>query len=608
MTAVHAAQTRAGQTHAPQARVRHGVVRRKCACGGGAGPTGECDACRVKREASLRRMPLDGAEGGAPHDAPPIVYEVLNSGGRPLDAGTREFFGARLGHDFSRVRLHTGPRAAQSAALLHADAYTVGHDIVFSAGRYAPGTSDGTRLLAHELAHVYQQRATPGRTSQPLRIGGLRDAAEQEAQAAADLALHGLPAPAATVAPRRVLRRQGAGGTGAAPVGALTVNIGSSGLNLAHVPPCGSQLIRFTAGPRGAAPIAWSLAPGSAAVATGTALAPSADTLTAELALGPGQKGGTLEIKAGNSQGDQTIEYPLASHPTGITSTSVIGDPVNTTLYGGVFDHEFTSNDGQASSLDQVAVGEKFPSVPAPGAASHTLSTPFGSFTLTTGTLPDTPSAAAGNWFLTNTGELGGTHDTVGIQKSMIDIGRHLASDSNPHPANPLPAGFTIDQQFFWWCPHAPGGHRWTQAAATTHTRRLRLDSSGTDAEFVAIVNGQENAIAYEGTTGVTNARADPATVAPSPAAGPANTVQIAADAFPSSRPLHFSIQGNARGCTINHTTGELTIGHMTGTVKVRVANANGGPNWDEVDVTIAVPAAPTPPPPPAAPPGSPSP
>ena len=103
--------------------------------------------------------------------------------------------------------------------------------------------------------------------------------------------------------------------------------------------------------------------------------------------------------------------------------------------------------------------------------------------------------------------------------------------------------------------------------------------------------------MAYDGDpkavlTGVTKAKADPATVAPS-AAGSANTVQISADLFPSSRTPHFSITGSALGCKINATSGELTIGSKTGTVKVRVANAKDGPNWDEVDVTIAAPAAP---------------
>jgi hypothetical protein len=386
----------------------------------------------------------------------------------------------------------------------------------------------------------------------------------------------------------------------------VVANIGSTGLNIAHVPPCGRQpVIRFTAKPSSAAPVTWSIDPGSAAgVAAGTVLAPAGDTLSATLALGAAQKGGVLDIKADNSQGGTMTPYRLASHPTAIASTSVIGDPVDTRLYGGVFNHQFTSHDGRVSSLEEVAVGERFPNVPAPDAAAHTFPTPFGSFTLTTGTLPDTPSAGTGDWFLTDTGELGATGDTVGYRKSLLDIGHHLASGSNPSPANPMPVQFVVDQQFFWWCPHAPPGKRWAHVADTTQTRLLRETQGGADAEFVAIVNTKENAMPYEGVTGVARARANPATVAPS-SSGSVNTVQIQADAFPATRTLFFSIRGNAHGCTINHATGELTIGALTGTVKVRAANKNGGSNWDEVDVIIAAPQMPAPAPSPAPPGGA---
>jgi hypothetical protein len=65
--------------------------------------------------------------------------------------------GQRFGHDFSRVRVHSGGAAEQSAREVNAHAYTVGHDIVFGAGRFSPGTHEGQRLIAHELTHVVQQ-------------------------------------------------------------------------------------------------------------------------------------------------------------------------------------------------------------------------------------------------------------------------------------------------------------------------------------------------------------------------------------------------------------------------------------------------------------------
>ena len=65
----------------------------------------------------------------------------------------------RFGHDFSQVRVHSGGAAEQSARDVNANAYTVGHNIVFGAGQFAPETHEGRRLLAHELTHVAQQEA-----------------------------------------------------------------------------------------------------------------------------------------------------------------------------------------------------------------------------------------------------------------------------------------------------------------------------------------------------------------------------------------------------------------------------------------------------------------
>jgi len=82
----------------------------------------------------------------------------LGSCGQPLPEYLRRDFEPRLGFDFSRVRVHADSVAATSAAALDAHAYTMGSDILFAAGRYAPTTWDGKKLLAHELTHVVQQR------------------------------------------------------------------------------------------------------------------------------------------------------------------------------------------------------------------------------------------------------------------------------------------------------------------------------------------------------------------------------------------------------------------------------------------------------------------
>ena len=77
--------------------------------------------------------------------------------GRPLDDQTRRFFESRFGNDLRAVRVHADADAAASAGQLGARAYTMGADVVFGRGEYQPGTWEGRRLLAHELAHVVQQ-------------------------------------------------------------------------------------------------------------------------------------------------------------------------------------------------------------------------------------------------------------------------------------------------------------------------------------------------------------------------------------------------------------------------------------------------------------------
>jgi hypothetical protein len=113
----------------------------------------------------LQTQRLDAGSSAQMH-VPPIVREVLSSPGQPLDPETQGFMEPRFGHDFSQVRVHTDSRAADSARAIQARAYTVGRDVVFADGQFSSATSDGRRLLAHELAHVIQQGqsgyATPG--------------------------------------------------------------------------------------------------------------------------------------------------------------------------------------------------------------------------------------------------------------------------------------------------------------------------------------------------------------------------------------------------------------------------------------------------------------
>jgi hypothetical protein len=176
------------------------VLQRKCACGGAAGMSGECEECSQQQRlglqtklkinepgdiyeqeadriadqviatpahhavsgASPRIQRFSGQSNGQMGAAPASVDQALASPGRPLEPALRQDMEQRFGHDFSRVRVHSGAVAEQSARDVNARAYTVGHDVVFGAGLFAPGTHEGRRLLAHELTHVVQQSGADG--------------------------------------------------------------------------------------------------------------------------------------------------------------------------------------------------------------------------------------------------------------------------------------------------------------------------------------------------------------------------------------------------------------------------------------------------------------
>jgi len=121
--------------------------------------------------------------GSPGHDG---VRAALAGPARPLQPELRGALGARAGRDFGHVRVHADDTAAASAAQLGADAYTVGSSVVFGAGRYAPGTPAGWRLIAHELAHVAQQGGHGGPLPDALPVDPSA-AAEASARVAADV-------------------------------------------------------------------------------------------------------------------------------------------------------------------------------------------------------------------------------------------------------------------------------------------------------------------------------------------------------------------------------------------------------------------------------------
>jgi hypothetical protein len=144
-------------------------LQRKCSCGG------SCDKCTAeasddehgqlrRKAAAAQTSHFDSTRANTAMTAPPVVHSVLRSPGQPLDATTRTFFEPRFGRDLSTVRVHADGRAADSAAAIGAVAYTVGSDVVFGRARYAPHSTSGKQLLAHELAHVIQQESVAAPT------------------------------------------------------------------------------------------------------------------------------------------------------------------------------------------------------------------------------------------------------------------------------------------------------------------------------------------------------------------------------------------------------------------------------------------------------------
>jgi Domain of unknown function (DUF4157) len=118
------------------------------------------------------------------------VHDVLNSGGgNPLGPDVREEMQARLGHDFSDVKVHTDSQAHDSARSVNAHAYTVGSNVVFQRDKYDPSSTAGKTMLAHELTHVVQQRSGPVDGTSAgggIKVSDPSDRFEREASANAD--------------------------------------------------------------------------------------------------------------------------------------------------------------------------------------------------------------------------------------------------------------------------------------------------------------------------------------------------------------------------------------------------------------------------------------
>jgi hypothetical protein len=154
---IHDQPQQTTKVHRPNRVALGGKLQRKC------GP------CEEEEEKLQRKEQSTHAD--APATVPPLVHQALNSSGQPLDESTRAFMESRFGLDFSHVRVHTSSAAVDTAESINAKAFTVGPNIAFGAGQYAPESREGRQLLAHELTHVVQQNGSQVQRAQPRATG-----------------------------------------------------------------------------------------------------------------------------------------------------------------------------------------------------------------------------------------------------------------------------------------------------------------------------------------------------------------------------------------------------------------------------------------------------
>lgn len=168
---------------------------------GRAAAAGRTDVLGPEGLLGLQRAAGNGAVAELVEEGRSPVHDVISSGGgRPLDPDVRTDMEARLGHDFSDVRVHDDASAAASAKAVNAHAYTVGNNVVFQRDQYDPSSHTGRVTLAHELTHVVQQRSGPvDGTSAPggIKLSDPSDRFEREAASNAERVMSA-PAPVQT--------------------------------------------------------------------------------------------------------------------------------------------------------------------------------------------------------------------------------------------------------------------------------------------------------------------------------------------------------------------------------------------------------------------------
>ena len=174
-------------------------------------------------------------------DAPTHVARASGSTGEPLPVKLRANFEGSLGADLGGVRVHHGADSATAAQSIAARAYTMGQDIHFAAGAYAPGSTEGEHLLAHEVAHTVQQAGGTGLQTK-LEVSSPGDAAERGADSAADAMVRGEAATVGTVAGGQIARAPQPGAGPVLPAGDSAA-LSASRFTVTGAPPSFSGVI-----------------------------------------------------------------------------------------------------------------------------------------------------------------------------------------------------------------------------------------------------------------------------------------------------------------------------------------------------------------------------